>query len=307
MIDQLLSVVLDPLRLLDILIDGVSSGAQYALFAAGLSLIFGIMRLVNLAHGDFIILAAYILFAISWALGALGLPPELNPLLALVIAAPLLFALGYAVQRGVLNNTLGKDILPPLLVTFALSVILQNGLFLIFSPDTRSIDSGALSTAGINIGYRQVSVLALITVGTALAVIGGLQYLFFRTALGRDFRAVSDDPEIAQLMGINRRHVFALSMGVAMVVVAIAGVMFGVAGSFDPYLGPSRLLSAFEAVIIGGVGSLWGTLAGGIVLGISEQFGSRAFGEEFKQISGHVAFLIILLLRPRGLFPRDKD
>jgi len=137
MIDQLLSVVLDPLRLLDILIDGVSSGAQYALFAAGLSLIFGIMRLVNLAHGDFIILAAYILFAISWALGALGLPPELNPLLALVIAAPLLFALGYAVQRGVLNNTLGKDILPPLLVTFALSVILQNGLFLIFSPDTR--------------------------------------------------------------------------------------------------------------------------------------------------------------------------
>ena len=190
MIDQLLSVVLDPLRLLDILIDGVSSGAQYALFAAGLSLIFGIMRLVNLAHGDFIILAAYILFAISWVLGALGLPPELNPLLALLIAAPLLFALGYAVQRGVLNNTLGKDILPPLLVTFALSVILQNGLFLIFSPDTRSIDSGALSTAGINIGYRQVPVLALITVGTALAVIGGLQYLFFRTALGRDFRAV---------------------------------------------------------------------------------------------------------------------
>ena len=156
-------------------------------------------------------------------------------------------------------------------------------------------------------GLSLVPVLALIAVGTALAVIGGLQYLFFRTALGRDFRAVSDDPEIAQLMGINRRHVFALSMGVAMVVVAIAGVMFGVAGSFDPYLGPSRLLSAFEAVIIGGVGSLWGTLAGGIVLGISEQFGSRAFGEEFKQISGHVAFLIILLLRPRGLFPRDKD
>ena len=173
--------------------------------------------------------------------GRSGPAPELNPLLALLIAAPLLFALGYAVQRGVLNNTLGKDILPPLLVTFALSVILQNGLFLIF-PDTRSIGSGALSTAGINIGYRQVPVLALITVGTALAVIGGLQYLFFRTALGRDFRAVSDDPEIAQLMGINRRHVFALSMGVAMVVVAIAGVMFGVAGSFDPYLGPSRLL-----------------------------------------------------------------
>ncbi|MGA0234377.1 MAG: branched-chain amino acid ABC transporter permease [Alphaproteobacteria bacterium] len=295
------------MRILDILIDGISSGAQYALFAAGLSLIFGIMRLVNLAHGDFIILAAYVLFAVSWGLGALGLPPELNLILALVISAPILFALGYAVQRGVLNRTLGRDILPPLLVTFALSVIIQNGLFLIFSPDTRSIDSGALSTAGINIGYRQISVLAVITVGVAIAVIGGLQFLFFRTALGRDFRAVSDDPEVAELMGINRRHVFALAMGVAIVVVAIAGMMFGVAGSFDPYLGPTRLLSAFEAVIIGGVGSLWGTLVGGAILGISEQFGSRAFGEEFKQISGHVAFLVILLLRPRGLFPRDKD
>ena len=247
------------------------------------------------------------LFAVSWGLGALGLPPELNLILALVISAPILFALGYAVQRGVLNRTLGRDILPPLLVTFALSVIIQNGLFLIFSPDTRSIDSGALSTAGINIGYRQISVLAVITVGVAIAVIGGLQFLFFRTALGRDFRAVSDDPEVAELMGINRRHVFALAMGVAIVVVAIAGMMFGVAGSFDPYLGPTRLLSAFEAVIIGGVGSLWGTLVGGAILGISEQFGSRAFGEEFKQISGHVAFLVILLLRPRGLFPRDKD
>lgn len=307
MIDQLLGVLLNPLRILDILIDGISSGAQYALFAAGLSLIFGIMRLVNLAHGDFIILAAYVLFAVSWGLGALGLPPELNLILALMISAPILFALGYAVQRGVLNRTLGRDILPPLLVTFALSVIIQNGLFLIFSPDTRSIDSGALSTAGINIGYRQISVLAVITVGVAIAVIGGLQFLFFRTALGRDFRAVSDDPEVAELMGINRRHVFALAMGVVIVVVAIAGMMFGVAGSFDPYLGPTRLLSAFEAVIIGGVGSLWGTLVGGAILGISEQFGSRAFGEEFKQISGHVAFLVILLLRPRGLFPRDKD
>ena len=307
MIEQLLGVLLNPLRILDIFIDGISSGAQYALFAAGLSLIFGIMRLVNLAHGDFIILAAYVLFAVSWGLGVLGLPPELNLILALVISAPILFGLGYAVQRGVLNRTLGRDILPPLLVTFALSVIIQNGLFLIFSPDTRSIDSGVLSTAGINIGYRQISLLAVITVGVAIAVIGGLQFLFFRTALGRDFRAVSDDPEIAELMGINRRHVFALAMGVAIVVVAIAGMMFGVAGSFDPYLGPTRLLSAFEAVIIGGVGSLWGTLVGGAILGISEQFGSRAFGEEFKQISGHVAFLVILLLRPRGLFPRDKD
>ncbi len=305
--DQLLFVVTSPLQLLDILIDGITSGSQYALFAAGLSLIFGIMRLVNLAHGDFLILAAYILLALSWVFSALGLPAGLNIALALILAMPLLAGLGYAVQRGVLNGTLGRDILPPLLVTFALSVIIQNGLFLIFSPDTRSLDSGALSTAGLSLGYRQVSVLAILTVAVAVAVIGGLQYLFYRTPLGRAFRAVSDDPEIAQLMGLNRRHIFALAMAVALIVVAIAGTMFGMAGSFDPYLGPTRLLSAFEAVIIGGVGSLWGTLVGGGILGIAEQFGGRAFGEEFKQISGHAVFLLILLVRPRGLFPRAKD
>lgn len=305
--EQLFALLTSPTGLLDVLIDGLTSGSQYALFAAGLSLIFGIMRLVNLAHGDFLILAAFVLLAISWGLGALGLPPELNPIIALVLAAPVLFGLGYAVQRGVLNRTLGKDILPPLLVTFALSVIIQNGLFLVFSPDTQSVESGVLSTAGISIGYRQVPLLGVVTVVVAVSVIGGLQYLFYRTPLGRDFRAVSDDPEIAQLMGINRQHIFALAMAVAMVVVAIAGAMFAISGSFDPYLGPTRLLSAFEAVIIGGVGSLWGTLVGGGILGIAEQFGGRAFGEEFKQLSGHLIFLIILLVRPRGLFPRAKD
>ena len=305
--EQLFTLLASPTGLLDVLIDGITSGSQYALFAAGLSLIFGIMRLVNLAHGDFLILAAFILLAISWVFGSLGVSAWLNPILSLVLATPILFCLGYAVQRGVLNRTLGKDILPPLLVTFALSVIIQNGLFLVFSPDTQSIDSGWLSTAGIPFFWRQVPLLGVVTVVVAVAVIGGLQYLFYRTALGRDFRAVSDDPEIAQLMGVNRQHIFALAMAVAMVVVAIAGVMFAISGSFDPYTGPTRLLSAFEAVIIGGVGSLWGTLVGGGIIGIAEQFGGRAFGEEFKQLSGHLIFLIILLVRPRGLFPRAKD
>lgn len=305
--EQLFTLLASPTGLLDVLIDGITSGSQYALFAAGLSLIFGIMRLVNLAHGDFLILAAFILLAISWVFGSSGVPAWLNPILSLVFATPILFCLGYAVQRGVLNRTLGKDILPPLLVTFALSVIIQNGLFLVFSPDTQSIDSGWLSTAGIPFFWRQVPLLGVVIVVVAVAVIGGLQYLFYRTALGRDFRAVSDDPEIAQLMGVNRQHIFALAMAVAMVVVAIAGVMFAISGSFDPYTGPTRLLSAFEAVIIGGVGSLWGTLVGGGIIGIAEQFGGRAFGEEFKQLSGHLIFLIILLVRPRGLFPRAKD
>lgn len=305
--EQLFTLLASPTGLLDVLIDGITSGSQYALFAAGLSLIFGIMRLVNLAHGDFLILAAFILLAISWVFGSSGVPAWLNPILSLVLATPILFCLGYAVQRGVLNRTLGKDILPPLLVTFALSVIIQNGLFLVFSPDTQSIDSGWLSTAGIPFFWRQVPLLGVVIVVVAVAVIGGLQYLFYRTALGRDFRAVSDDPEIAQLMGVNRQHIFALAMAVAMVVVAIAGVMFAISGSFDPYTGPTRLLSAFEAVIIGGVGSLWGTLVGGGIIGIAEQFGGRAFGEEFKQLSGHLIFLIILLVRPRGLFPRAKD
>jgi branched-chain amino acid transport system permease protein len=288
------------LALLDTIIQGVLLGGLYALFALGLSLIFGIMRLVNLAHGDLIVLAAFVIFALAKALG-------LNSFGALVLAAPILFGFGYALQHFVLNRTLGRDILPPLLVTFGLSIIIQNGLLEAFSADTKRLDAGALETASVSLlPGLAVGVMPLLTLASAIAVIFALNYLFYRTPLGRAFRATSDDPEIAQLMGIDNRKIFALAMAVAMVVTAIAALYLGTRAIFDPSIGPARLLYAFEAVIIGGLGSLWGTLAGGIIIGVAQTLGAH-INAEWQILAGHLAFLVVLVLRPRGLFPRAVD
>jgi branched-chain amino acid transport system permease protein len=285
---------------LDTVLQGILLGGLYALFAAGLSLIFGIMRLVNLAHGDLIVLAAFVALALMQALG-------LDPFLATLVAMPLLFALGYALQRALLNRTLGRDILPPLLVTFGLSIIIQNGLLEVFSADSRRLDAGAIEVASLHLGGGlAVGVIQLVTFASAIAVIVGLNQLFYRTELGRAFRATSDDPEIAQLMGIDNRHIFSLAMAVAMVVIAVSALYLGMRAIFDPTIGPARLLFAFEAVIIGGLGSFWGTLAGGIIIGVAQTVGGK-IEPEWQILAGHVAFLIVLVLRPRGLFPRGSD
>ncbi len=285
---------------IDTVIQGVLLGGLYALFAVGLSLIFGIMRLVNLAHGDLIVLAAFVILVISRALG-------LNIFVALVLAAPILFGIGYALQHFLLNRTLGRDILPPLLVTFGLSIIVQNGLLEAFSADSRRLDADALETASIALGGGlAVGVMPLMTLVSAVAVIFALNYLFYRLPLGRAFRATSDDPEIAQLMGVDNRRIFALAMGLAMVVTAIAALYLGTRATFDPSIGPARLLYAFEAVIIGGLGSLWGTLAGGVIIGLAQTIGAH-INPEWQILAGHVAFLVVLVLRPRGLFPRAVD
>ena len=284
---------------LDILVQGVLLGGLYALFAAGLSLVFGIMRLVNLAHGDLIIFAA---FAILLAVSTLGL----NPFLAALLAAPLMFALGWALQRFVLNRVLGKDILPPLLVTFGLSVALQNGLLEAFSADTRRIPAGPLESASLDLGLVTVGWMPLLTFLSAVLVILALNRIFYATALGRAFRATSDDPVTASLMGIDPKGIFAIATGLAMVVVTIAALYLGMRANFDPSIGPARLIYAFEAVIIGGLGSLWGTLAGGIIIGVAQTLGA-AINPEWQILAGHVAFLLVLLVRPRGLFPRAVD
>jgi branched-chain amino acid transport system permease protein len=282
---------------LNVIVQGILVGGLYALFAAGLSLIFGVMRLVNIAHGDLIVAAAFMAWAIVQGTG-------LHPLLSLVIVVPLAMAFGYGLQRGVLNRTLGKDILPPLLVTFGLSVILQNGLLEIFTADSRKLNAGALETAsfelvpGINIGF-----LPLLQFAVAIGVIIGLQYLFYRTALGRAFRATSDDPETAMLMGLDRRKVYAWAMALCLGVVAIAGVFLGIRANFDPFMGPGRLIFGFEAVIIGGLGNLWGTLVGGIILGVAQGIGAQ-INPGWQLLAGHLVFLLVLAIRPRGLFPR---
>lgn len=284
---------------IDTLVQGILLGGLYALFAAGLSLVFGIMRLVNLAHGDMIIFAAFAILLITGSLG-------LNPFLAALIAAPLMFALGWALQRFVLNRVLGKDILPPLLVTFGLSVAIQNGLLEAFSADSQRLPAGPLESASVNLGIVTVGWMPLLTFATAIAVIVALNQIFYRTALGRAFRATSDDPVTASLMGIAPKGIFAIATGLAMVVVTIAALYLGMRANFDPSIGPARLIYAFEAVIIGGLGSLWGTLAGGIIIGVAQTMGA-AINPEWQILSGHIAFLIVLLIRPRGLFPRAVD
>jgi branched-chain amino acid transport system permease protein len=281
---------------LDIFVQGILLGGLYALFATGLSLVFGIMRLVNLAHGDFIVMGAYLILVIVTTLG-------LNPFLAALVAMPVMFALGYALQSQLLNRVLGPDILPPLLVTFGLSVVVQNGLLESFTSDSRRLSAGAIETASFALGPVNVGVMPLVTFLSALLVIIVLNQLFFRTALGRAFRATSDDSVTAGLMGVNPRRLFSVATGIAMLVVTIAALYLGTRANFDPTIGPARLIYAFEAVIIGGLGSLWGTLAGGIIIGVAQSLGA-AINPEWQILAGHIAFLIVLIVRPRGLFPK---
>jgi len=280
----------------DTIVQGVLLGGLYALFAAGLSLVFGIMRLVNLAHGDLIVMGCYLILVLVTVIG-------LNPFFAALVAMPAMFLLGWGLQKLALNRTLGDDILPPLLVTFGLSIVIQNALQEGFSADSQRISVGALETASLGVGPINLGVMPLLTFASAILVILALNHLFYRTAVGRAFRATSDDPATAGLMGIRPDRVFATATAIAMLVVAVAALYLGTRANFDPSIGPARLIYAFEAVIIGGLGSFWGTLAGGIVIGVAQTLGA-AINPEWQILSGHVAFLIVLLIRPRGLFPR---
>jgi len=282
---------------LNVILQGVLVGGLYAMFAAGLSLIFGVMRLVNIAHGDLIVLAAYLALVTTQTMG-------LDPLSALVIVVPLMALIGYALQRGLLNFTLGDDLLPPLLVTFGLSIIIQNGLLELFTADSRKLNAGPIEVQAFQlVPDVWVGVLPLIQFVVAIAVIAGLQLLFYRSALGRAFRATSDEQPVAQLMGLDTRHVFAMAMALSLAVIAVAGVFLAVRANFDPSIGPARLIFGFEAVIIGGLGSLWGTLAGGVILGVAQAVGAQ-LDPGWQVLAGHIVFLAILAARPQGLFPK---
>ena len=284
---------------INILLQGLMTGGLYALFAAGLSISFGIMRVINIAHGDFAVLAAYLAVALVASTG-------LDPFAAMLLVVPLMALLGYGLQRLILNRTLGADVLPPLLVTFGFSIIIQNLLLAIFSADTRGLATGTLGTDSLALGGDvAVGWLPLLIMTTAVALLAGLQWLFVRTGLGRAFRATADDPTTARLMGIDNKHVYAIAMALAMAFVAVAGIFLAVRANINPTDGPARLIYAFEAVIIGGMGSLWGTLAGGIVLGIAQAVGLM-FDPGWGILTGHLTFLAVLVLRPNGLFPRTR-
>lgn len=286
--------------MLDILIQGVLLGGLYALFALGLSLMFGVMRLTNTAQGDLIVLGGFAAIALGSALASAG-----PVVIALLLVAPA-FGFGYALQRWVLNGTLGRDPLPSLVVTFGLSIVIQNALLQVYSADPRSLDSHGFNTQSIALpGGSAVGSLPLLILVAAVACTAALQWLFAGTRLGRAFRAVSDDREIAELMGLDARKVYALATAIACVLIVIAGVFQAMRTTVAPSDGPMLLLFAFEAVIIGGMGSFWGTFTGALVLGLAQQIGFR-IDPGWGIWVGHLTFLAVLMVRPQGLFPRTR-
>lgn len=281
------------------ILQGILLGGLYAFFAAGLSLMFGVMRFVNIAHGDFIVISAYGALIVVAATGV-------HPLWAIFVVVPGMALLGYVGQRILLNRTLGEDFLPPLLVTFGFSIIIQNVLLEVFSADSQKLQAGWLETASIPINQSiSIGVMPLLIFASALVVIAGLQAFFYKTSLGRVLRATSDDQDTVRLMGANNAKIFGYATAIASAVVGIAGVYLAMRTNFDPSVGPARLLFAFEAVIIGGLGNLWGTLAGGIILGVAQAIGAQ-IDPGFQILAGHLAFLILLAVKPQGLFSKMK-
>lgn len=276
-------------------VQGVLLGGLYALLATGLSLVFGVMRMVNLAHGDVATLAGFLALMVVSATGV-------NPFLALPVVVAVIAAGGYVLQRLVLNRSIDHGPLSPLLVTFGLSVILQNVMLDVFSADSRGLDAGPIENASIHLTNEiAIGVLPLLTFVVGFLILGGMGSTLARTQLGRALRATSDDDKAARLVGIDNRHLYAIALAIAFATVAVAGIFIGIRTTFGPSDGPTRLISAFEAVIIGGLGSLWGTLVGGIVLGVAQGLGNQ-ISPAFQLLAGHLVFLAILVFRPRGLF-----
>ena len=275
-------------------VQGVLVGGLYALFATGLSLAFGVMRFVNLAHGDLAVLAAY--FVVSWV-GTFGG----NYWLTMVAVVAVMVIVGYVSQRTLFNRTLGADPLPGILATFGLGIVIQNALLEHYTATDKSIPLGDILVKSIKLTDRlSIGWLPLITFCVAVVLLAGLQLFLSFTRMGRAFRATADDPRTAQLMGIDYRHVYGLAMAIAFGAVALAGFFNGARTPFSPSTGGLLLLFAFEAVVIGGLGSLWGTLLGGVVLGVAQNLGNQ-WQVGTGVLVGHLMFLAVLAFRPHGL------
>jgi branched-chain amino acid transport system permease protein len=284
------------MTLLNAVVQGLLLGGLYALFATGLSLMFGVMRLVNLAHGDIAVLGAFGSLVLGTALGV-------DPLLSLLVVVPVAALLGYATQRLVLDRTVSPSPLPSLLVTFGLAIVLQNALLSLFTADQQRLSVGGLTAASFTVGGLAIGVVPLAVFVLAVVLLAGLSTFLARTHTGRVIRATSDDPQAVRLMGVDAKHVYGIAAGIAFATVALAGVVNGIQTSFSPLSGPLLLIFAFEAVIIGGLGNVWGTLLGGVVLGVAQTVG--AWVDPAQQVlAGHLVFLLVLAVRPQGLLPK---
>ena len=280
------------MEFLNQIIQGVLLGGYYAILASGLSFLFGVMRIVNLAHGSLVVLAGYLIFSACKHFGV-DVP------VAVLMVMPVMALLGWALNRLLLQRSLRGGMLVPILATFGLSIVVDNLLFQTFGADTRSLapNIGSLSYDSWQlVGDLYVSKLDVLTFGTAVAVLGALQLVLSRTGIGRAIRATAEDPDAVNLIGIDSRMVYSAASAIALLLITVAALFLGMRSTFAPYAGQSQLLFAFETVVIGGAGSLWGTLLGGIVLGVSQSIGAQINPIGFL-IAGHVVFLAILVLR----------
>jgi len=283
-------------------IQGILTGGLYALFACGLSLMFGVMKVVNLAHGDLAVVGGYV------ALGVIAIT-HVPVLWSFVIVVPIMALLGYAVQRTLIQAALDRSILTTLLVTFGLSVVIENGLLEFVNADSHSLGvNNSIITASFSIGSQiSVAYLLLLILVVAVVVLLGLQYFLSRSKYGRLIRAVADDKEAAQLSGVDYRHVFGIAAAIAFGSVALAGIAQGMYSQFAPTTGTDTiLLFAFAAVVIGGLGSLWGTLVGGVILGVAQEIGSQINSSD-GFLAGYIIFLAVLVIRPQGLVARGAQ
>ena len=280
-------------------IQGILTGGLYALFACGLSLMFGVMKVVNLAHGDLATVAGYVGVGIIAATHVpfLGSVP---------IVVAIMAVLGYVLQRSMIQLAISRGELTTLIVTFGLSIVIENGLLQFFTANTRGIGVGSsLISASFSIGSQiQIAWLDVVIFALAVVVLLGLQYFLSASKYGRLIRAVADDREAAQLSGADYRHVFGIAAALAFGTVALAGVAYGMTTVITPTTGTDTiLLFAFAAVVIGGLGSLWGTLIGGIVLGVAQQIGAQ-INISYELLAGYLVFLAVLVIRPQGLTTR---
>jgi branched-chain amino acid transport system permease protein len=283
-------------------IQGILTGGLYALFACGLSLMFGVMKVVNLAHGDLTVVAAYV------ALGVIAVT-HVPVLWSFVIVVPIMAALGYVLQRTLIQTALDRSILTTLLVTFGLSVVIENALLQFVNADSHSLGvNNSIITASFSVGSQiQIAYLLVLILVVAVVVLLGLQYFLSASKYGRLIRAVADDKEAAQLSGVDYRHVFGIAAAIAIGSVALAGIAQGLYSQFAPTTGTDTiLLFAFAAVVIGGLGSLWGTLVGGVILGVAQQIGTQ-INSSSGFLAGYIVFLAVLVLRPQGLVARGAQ
>jgi branched-chain amino acid transport system permease protein len=284
------------------IIQGTLTGGLYALFACGLSLMFGVMKVVNLAHGDLAVVGAYV------ALGVIAVT-HVPFLWSIPIMIVLMAVAGYVLQRSLIQGALNRGELTTLIVTFGLSIVIENGLQQFFTANTRGIGVGSsIESNSFTINPQiQIGWLPAIIFGLAVIVLLALQYFLSSSKYGRMIRAVADDREAALLSGINARHVFGIAAAVAFATVGLAGVAYAMRGTVAPTSGTDTiLLFAFASVVIGGLGSLWGTLLGGIVLGVAQQVGAQ-INISYEALAGYVIFLVVLVLRPQGLTARRSQ